>query len=169
MLTGPECTGKTTLAEQLAQRFGAPWVPEASRAYAEARPGRNLSLTDVEPIARLHIANEGAALAGGMLFLDTDLLSTVAYSRHYYGAASSWLEQEARARLGGLYLLCTPDLPWTSDGVRDRPSNRQQMFAHFEQVLDEFGANVRIVGGIGDARLNAAERAIADALAKLSR
>ena len=190
VITGPECTGKTTLAGLLAGRFGARWVPEAARAYAAARPGRDLSVGDVEPIARLHIANDDALRAGGapadpgpasvsaapaadatprLVFLDTDLLSTVAYSRHYYGAASQWLEREARARLGALYLLCEPDLPWTADGIRDRPSNRAKMFAHFEQVLGEFGADVRIICGEGDARTAAAERAVAGMLAAVAR
>lgn len=35
-VTGPECTGKTTLARALAEWAGVAWVPEASRAYAEA-------------------------------------------------------------------------------------------------------------------------------------
>ncbi|MDA1080614.1 MAG: ATP-binding protein [Gemmatimonadetes bacterium] len=169
VVTGPECTGKTTLAGLLAERFGAQWIPEAARAYAAARPGRNLAVDDVEPIARLHMANEGAVLSGvsaaRLLFLDTDLLSTVAYSRHYYGASSEWLEGEARSRIGALYLLCEPDLPWTADGIRDRPSNHRRMFAHFEHVLGEFGASVRIIGGEGDARTAAAERAVAGVLA----
>jgi nicotinamide riboside kinase len=29
VLTGPEASGKTTLAATLAEHFGAPWTPEA--------------------------------------------------------------------------------------------------------------------------------------------
>jgi nicotinamide riboside kinase len=62
-LIGPECTGKTTLAERLALRFHAPWVPEYAREYA-LRVGRLLTFDDVEPIARGQMALEDALNAG---------------------------------------------------------------------------------------------------------
>ncbi|MBI1810179.1 MAG: ATP-binding protein, partial [Gemmatimonadetes bacterium] len=129
VVTGPESTGKTTLAGALAAQFGAPCLPEAARGYAEARraEGRALTADDAEPIARAAIAAEDAALAAAppLLVLDTDLVSTVVYTRHYYGGAPAWMEDEARGRRGHLYLLCDVDLPWTPDGVRDRPVARR--------------------------------------------
>lgn len=167
VVTGPECAGKTTLAAHLAERHGAPWLEEAARSYAAERAsqGHTLTAADVEPIARRHIATEAAlfssfSLPPSPVFLDTDLLSTVAYARHYYGASSPWLEAEARGRLGDLYLFCAPDIPWTADGIRDRPDNREEMFALFAGVLEEFGANVQIVRGLDDARTGAAEHAV---------
>ena len=156
VVTGPECTGKTTLAARLGATFHAPWQPEAARAYAEerAREGRELTVADVDCIAKRAIEAEDRLLANdpALLVLDTDLLSTVAYGRHYYGASSPWLEHEARARRAQLYLLCAPDIPWTPDGIRDRPEHRAEMFALFEGVLAEFGADVSVIQGEGDAR-----------------
>jgi NadR type nicotinamide-nucleotide adenylyltransferase len=170
VVTGSECTGKTTLARTLAERLRAPWLPEASRAYAKERrdEGRALASDDVEPIARRDIAAADAALrsAPADLVLDTDLLSTVAYARHYYGACPAWIEGEARARLGALYLLCAPDLPWLADGVRDRPAAREAMHAHFRNVLREFGATVTEVRGFGPAREQAAMTAVDAVLAQ---
>ncbi|MEA2327723.1 MAG: hypothetical protein QOE68_2682, partial [Thermoanaerobaculia bacterium] len=54
-LIGPECTGKTTLAEELSVHFHVPWVPEFAREYA-ARVARELTADDVEPIARGELA-----------------------------------------------------------------------------------------------------------------
>ena len=42
ILTGPESSGKTTLAKQLAERFQTTWVPEFARTYLDnlTRPYR---------------------------------------------------------------------------------------------------------------------------------
>lgn len=157
VVTGGECTGKTTLAAALAAALGTHWAPEYARAHAEhvARP---LDAGDVEPIARGQIGVEdearaaAAATGAHAVVLDTDLLSTVVYARHYYGACPAWIEEAARARRADLYLLCRPDLPWAPDGVRDRPAEREAIDALFEKALAEFGARVVRVAGAGDAR-----------------
>ncbi len=78
VLTGSECTGKSTAAAAVAARMGVPWVPEASRTYAEAK-GAPLTLSDVAPIARAHVraVEEAERSAPDLLILDTDLISTV--------------------------------------------------------------------------------------------
>lgn len=165
VVTGPESTGKTTLATALGAHFGVPQVGETARHYAEARlaEGRALTAGDAEPIARAAIEAEDALLAASpaMLVLDTDLISTVLYARHYYGSSPAWMEEAARARRGDLYLLCDIDLPWFPDGVRDRPEQRDAMHALFRATLREFGCFVAPVGGSGGARLDAALRAVA--------
>ncbi|HYO74949.1 MAG TPA: ATP-binding protein, partial [Thermoanaerobaculia bacterium] len=84
-LIGPESTGKTTSAERLARELGAAYVPEFARRYAEPR-GNQLSAADVEPIARGEIANIERAAGMPRVVFDTDLISTVVFARHYYGA-----------------------------------------------------------------------------------
>src|SRR5688572_28782802 len=166
VVTGSDSTGKTTLARDLAAHFGALWVPEQARAYAE-RVKRELTAEDVSPIASEQIAAEDAVLAEAVrrdvrwLFLDTDLVSTVVYARHYYGTCPAWIEAEARARLGSLYLLSDIDIPWTPDPVRDRPHSRDALHAEFRNALAEFGARSCHVRGIGDTRIAAALNCIA--------
>ncbi|MEK6611310.1 MAG: ATP-binding protein, partial [Gemmatimonadota bacterium] len=122
VVTGSECTGKTTLALEIARRLGAPCIAEPSRAYAEARGGV-LTAADVEPIARATIAARQKAQSEGArtIVFDTDLVSTMVYAREYYGECPHWIEAECREQLADGYLLCAPALPWVADGVRDRP------------------------------------------------
>ncbi len=169
VVTGSECTGKTTLAQSLAERFGAPWVPEYARRYCETKPAP-LGPEDVEPIARGQVAEADAAEARAtdLLVLDTDLLSTVVYARHYYGACPPWVEKAACARLGDLYLLCAPDLPWTADGVRDRGDAREEMHRLFAEELARAGALVIPVAGLGPGRTVAAAAVVAETLARRS-
>lgn len=161
VLTGPESSGKTSLAAHLSAMFSAPWVAEASRRFVETDP-RPLSAATVEPIARLAIAmdDEARAAQPPLLIHDTDLVSTVVYARHYYGSCPPWIFAEAKARRADLYLLCLPDLPWESDGVRDRPTQRTELLALFREALHAIEASYTVIGGVGDARRNAAESAL---------
>jgi NadR type nicotinamide-nucleotide adenylyltransferase len=154
VITGSECTGKTTLARDLAAHFGAPCSPEHVRAYLD-RKGMPLDASDVEAIARGQEEIEDTAIAAGtdLVVKDTDLVSTVVYSTHYYGACPGWVEGAARERLGHLYLLLHPDVPWIADGLqRDRPEQRAQINDLFKSRLSDFGAQVVEIRGGWDAR-----------------
>jgi NadR type nicotinamide-nucleotide adenylyltransferase len=165
-VTGPESTGKTTLARRLAESLHTEWVPEASRLYAE-RVGRPLTADDVTPIGHEHVAlaEEGAARArrrgATTLILDTDLVSTAVYARHYYGSLPPWVRREERVRRADLYLLCDVDVPWIADGVRDRPGERERMFDQFHQALTRRAARFVVVRGSWAERWAIAESALA--------
>jgi NadR type nicotinamide-nucleotide adenylyltransferase len=144
-LIGPECTGKTTLAGQLSAHFGAPWVPEFAREYA-LRVVRPLTADDVERIARGQIALEDAA-GDGLVILDTDLISTVVYARHYYGRCPEWIEAAAAKRKADLYLLTDIDVPWVADSLRDSATPRDAFYGAFAQTLKNYNANVVPITG----------------------
>lgn len=145
VVTGSESTGKTTLAGDIARHFGTVWAPEFARTYLDekiATSGTPLDEHDVEPIARGQIAVEDRAIAQahGLAVLDTDLVSTTIYARHYYGTCPPWIEQAAPERRGDLYLLCDIDVPWVADPQRDRPHLRLHMHDLFVRALEALGA-----------------------------
>jgi NadR type nicotinamide-nucleotide adenylyltransferase len=160
-LIGPECTGKTALAQRLARELGVPWIPEFAREYVEAN-GNSLSADHVEPIARGEIANLDRA-EGDLVILDTDLLSTVVYARHYYGACPDWIVEEARARRADLYLLMDTDIAWIEDAARDACDDaREDLFDAFRAALDELETRWGIVSGVGEERVRTAMRLLGD-------
>lgn len=165
VVTGSECTGKSTVARELAAHFHAPCSDEFVREYLDQK-GSPLEASDVEPIALGQIAGEDAAVAcsGGIVVKDTDLLSTVVYARHYYGKCPAWVDDAALERAGDLYLLLRPDLPWLADGQRDRPHAREEMHALFREALVNAGARFVEMGGMGSSRVRNAVRQVEAAL-----
>jgi len=153
VLIGPESTGKTRLASDLSVHYDVPWSPEYAREYVEGRKGP-VEYSDVEAIGRGQKAVEDEArgrasrLVRPLVVLDTDLVSTAVYSRHYYGDCPEWIEREAGERLADLYLLLHVDVGWVADGSqREQPERREELFQRFRGTLQELGAQVDEVRG----------------------
>lgn len=174
VVTGSECTGKTTLAADLADRLEVPWLPEFAREYVAALSAPP-TFADVERIARGQITAEdgarGAVPAGlpterPLLVQDTDLLSTVVYSHHYYGDCPAWIERELAHRPADLYLLADIDVPWAPDALqRDRGDRREEMQALFHEALRACDLPFIEIRGNRNARLRAGLGAVTALLA----
>lgn len=156
-ITGPESTGKSVLAKQLADCFHTRYVPEIAREYLE-QLGRPYEYEDIVKIAREQLKLENTMLKSvkEVLFCDTDLLVTTIWSRYKYGKCDPWLEAELNLHRYDLYLLCNVDLPWEDDPLREHPFQRRELFDFYKKELDEMQANYRIISGMGDERLQKA-------------
>ena len=159
VVTGSECTGKSTLAGELAAHYKIEFVPEFVRTFAESVGGR-LQFTDHGPIARGQMAleDEHARRAGNLLIYDTDLLTTAVYCRHYFGRCPEWIEAAATDRVPSLYLVCDIDVPWVADSLRDRGDRRPEMHELFLTAVAASGAPSAVITGDRRSRL---DRAIA--------
>ncbi|NKB89718.1 MAG: AAA family ATPase [Acidobacteria bacterium] len=163
VVTGSECTGKTTLARDVARHFDAPWSEEAVRSFVAAE-GRVPEARDVLAIARAQVEAEEHAVdaAGALVVHDTDLLSTIVYSRHYFGACPAGVESEAADRLPSLYVLAGTDVVWAADGdQRDRPFARREIQALFRVAVIASGARRIEVAGPPHERVGQVLAAIA--------
>jgi NadR type nicotinamide-nucleotide adenylyltransferase len=162
VLTGSECTGKTTLARALAEFYDAAVSREYSREFVETS-GRSPRAEDVDEIARgqIELENEAVRRADDVVILDTDLLSTIVYSRHYYGDCPGWIDRTFSNRVGDIYLLAGVDVPWSEDGLhRDRGDFRSELQELFLNELR--GRNLEYIElqGPHEARLRAARTAV---------
>lgn len=167
VVTGSECTGKTTLARALAEHYNTAWVPEFVRQFVQAK-GSAPDSSDVEAIAHGQIAQEDRlrATAPDLLIQDTDLISTVVYSRHYYSDCPSWIERAALERAAHLYLLTNTDVPWVADGEqRDRGDRREEMQDLFRRALQDHQLDFVEISGSPQERLLTAVTAIDPLLA----
>jgi NadR type nicotinamide-nucleotide adenylyltransferase len=161
-VTGPESTGKTTLAMQLTKEFDGLYIPEFARNYVE-NLGRHYTFEDVETIAHAQIRQYSEASLGGKRyqFFDTWLIITKVWFRWVYGRIPDWLDNEIRKHPMDLYLLCSPDLPWEADAVRENGGeNRIRLHEEYRKELLNYGYPFAEIEGSGDQRLQNAIEAI---------
>jgi NadR type nicotinamide-nucleotide adenylyltransferase len=162
VLFGPESTGKTTLAKDLAAHFKTAWVPEYMREYLQKKWDEleeRISWEDLLPIARSQIATENIAArqANELLFCDTDLRELKVYCEYYYdGECPEEIEIAVRNNSYHLYLLTDIDTPWVADDLRDRPEDRTTLFRIFETELIKNGLNYHVLMGSRTQKFNMA-------------
>ena len=162
VLFGPESTGKTTLAMELAAHYRTEWVPEYAREYLQRKWNASKEICELEdllPIAKgqIELENELSAKADKVLICDTDLLETKVYSEIYFDDyCDPDLEVAALANHYDLYLLTSIDVPWERDDLRDRPFDREAIFDKFKGALEKYDRNFVILKGDRTTRLHQA-------------
>ncbi|MGQ7958108.1 AAA family ATPase [Pseudomonas sp. SP16.1] len=132
VLTGPESSGKSALAEEIRTHFGGIVVGEYVRHFIE-RERRDTCYADIPAIARGQLAWEDAGRAArpALLILDTHLLSNMLWSRCLFDDCPDWLETELRGRHYDLHLLLDPQgMPWVADGQRCQPQLAERLAFH---------------------------------------
>jgi len=166
VLFGPESTGKTTIANQLAYHYQTVWAPEYAREYLQNKWNNKRQVCehkDLIPIAlgQMKLENKLARQADKVLICDTDLLETKVYSEEYYdGIVDTDLEIAAEKNQYDLYLLTYIDIPWKMDNIRDRPGQREEMFNAFENALKKSNRPYITLKGDEETRLRDAIQAI---------
>lgn len=165
-LTGPESTGKSTLAAQLAAHFGTTYAPEYARQYLAAR-GPAYALPDLEAIARGQLRQEdataarAAALGRELVFCDTDLVVLKVWAEHAFGHCPPWILAELRRPRYALTLLLDVDLPWQPDPLREHPHLRQHFLEIYRRELRALAWPVAEISGSDAQRLARAVAAVA--------
>ena len=172
VLFGPESTGKTTLAKQLATHYNSLWVPEFSRAYAEQKLKDNKPLTkeDILPIAlgQISLENELAKKEKNILFCDTNLLETKIYAEHIYNYCPKEITDSILVSQYHLYILTSTDIPWKYDPVRDSEKEQKKMISVFKNTLEQYKLPFIQVSGNANSRFKTAVKHI-DSLLKTTR
>ena len=156
-LHGPESTGKSTMAPQLAKHFGTRCIAEFGRTYCEAY-GTDLTMADLIVIAQAHDAKTVAAVAQGPqpIILDTDPLMSAVWADMLFGRRDPWFDRWQNT--ADLYLLFDVDLPWVDDGTRmfGTEAARRRFFELSKLELERRGVRWELVSGEGSHRyLNA--------------
>ena len=162
-ITGPESTGKSKLAAQLAEHYHTVWVPEYAREYLD-KLGRPYEENDLIEIAKGQITHEKTAIshARRFLFCDTDLTVIKIWYEYKYGTLHPFLARKYAEISYDLYLLTDIDLPWEYDPQREHPEKRKYFFEWFERELKAKNTPYAVIRGRGEERLKNAVKVIED-------
>jgi NadR type nicotinamide-nucleotide adenylyltransferase len=157
VITGPESTGKTLLSEALAKTLNAKLIPEYARSYVE-NLGRPYNYNDLELIARHQIKEEASfseTTFEGLLLMDTWLIMTKVWFDVVYGSSPDWLDKYLTSADIDLFMVCSPDIPWIADPVRENGGEmRLKLFEKYCKEIKQRGFLFEIVEGFGEIRLN---------------
>lgn len=161
VLLGPESTGKSTLANQLAEYFDTQWVPEYARQYIDQldRPYQEFDLLNIAK-EQLKLEDELASRANTFLFCDTNLITIKIWSDYKYGRTDRWILESLKMRKYDFYLLMDIDLPWESDPQREHPNKRQELFDLYKAHLDSNQLGYSVLAGQENLRRQKAIRTI---------
>ena len=153
-ITGPESTGKSRLAMELAEYYKTVYVPEFAREYID-RLDRPYTQEDILTIARGQICEEELWIqkADHILFCDTELIVTKIWSEVKYGRFDPWILKKTEENKYDLFLLCDIDLPWEADPQREHPHMREKLFTLYYNELTGRGVPFKVVSGSGKERL----------------
>ncbi len=157
-ITGPECSGKTTLAKELSSYLKCKWVEEYSRIYLD-HLHRAYVEQDLVEIAKgqLKLYHEQARFNPEIIVSDTDLTVIQIWSEVKYGRISDELKLVLEsASAHDYYLLCYPDLAWEADPLRESENNRHELFELYEKTIKEKSHNYSVIKGIGKSRYDLA-------------
>lgn len=155
LITGPESSGKSFLATNLAIHFQAYLVNEFARNYLKSKNGYSQSdLTEIA-IGQLQLEAEQKE-KNAMIFCDTGVEVIHIWSQEKYGAIAPELQSLLNFNQYQLVLLCKPNIPWQPDPLREHPESRPYLFTKYEALLKQHKVSYHTIDETLENRLNQA-------------
>ena len=151
-ITGPESSGKTTLAEQLALQTNGTWIPEYAREFLE-QLNRPYTQNDLDTIAKGQLEAWKNAPVSTIQFFDTDMTVMKVWSDFKFGNCSPFILEALNLQTFDHYFLCQPDIEWEEDPLREHPEQREELFELYLKELTKRNLPFTIIGGTHEERM----------------
>jgi len=160
LLGGPS-TGKSTLAEAIAESFGGDVVEEKLKWYwEENHKDRKLTKDQLTEVANLQIEAEDSCESQWVIS-DTTPITAEAYSFYYHDSSSKRLKRmSAECDRYDYLVLCDTDIPFEDDGVRSGDGTRQEIQDHTMKILNRENLDYVLVSGSVEDRIEGVEETI---------
>jgi HTH-type transcriptional repressor of NAD biosynthesis genes len=157
-IIGTESTGKTSMANDLANWLGTIAVTEAARGIVDIT--EQCTFNDLFTIAKVHATAILNAVkeANKFLIVDTDINITKSYARFLFDrelTVDDWIEEANKC---DLYLFLENDAPFVQDGTRLPKQERDALNEFHKAEFRNKGINYCCITGTDwGARLEAAK------------
>jgi nicotinamide riboside kinase len=149
--TGPESSGKTTLSKAIAEKIQANYYPEFSREYLNKRNGTytkkdldEIALGQFEFINQIDKKNQ---------VYDTEMLVIQIWSEFKYHSCSELILNLVQQQQIDHYFLCSPDIPYEEDPLRECPEQRDELFDIYLNKLKTYKVPFSIIKGTPSERI----------------
>lgn len=154
-ITGPECSGKTTLAIELGRKLSVNWIPEFARLMIN-KLDKPYCQEDLDDFAeqQLKVINLVKKSASKYLVVDTEMLVFKIWSQEKYGTVSEFITEAYTNQDFDLIILCRPDMPYEADPQRENPEDRDRLFEVYLTELKKSGAYFIIAESDLKSRVN---------------
>lgn len=164
---GAECSGKSTLAQSLADAFSkeypSAYVPEYLRLFVDQenrtpRPDEQVGIAMEQQSLERSLANDLIKQHSHpdfvLLFCDTTPLMTCIYSEVVFGGSNPELLKIAQAHDYDLTIFTQNDFPWQEDGLqRDGPVAQTKVHFRVKARLEELQIPYQSAFGDKELRL----------------
>ena len=157
-ITGPESSGKTTLCSSLSEHYTISFIPEFARTYLEETEGKYKQL-DLDTIAQGQL-NKLVSCDETIVICDTDFSVLEIWSEYKYKNTSELIKNLVSKELFDLHILCSPDIPWEEDPLRENQNTREELFELYKESLNRNNKNFIVVNGSAKNRLEKSLQAI---------
>lgn len=143
--TGPESSGKTTLALWLSKEIEATYCMEYAREFLENK--KSYSKEDLNIICKGQINTWKKVSPLKELIADTELLVIQIWSLWKYKSCEPEISEAVKNQQFDHYFLCKPDIPWEPDELRESEHERDILFNIYELNMKQLGWNYTILFG----------------------
>lgn len=156
-VVGPESTGKSTVAQNLATHYKTLWVPEYSRFYCEGLT-QDCTLQDELNMFYGQIALEKAVesiTTKDLLICDTTFLTVKIWSDEMFKQTPQPVLDKLKSHRYDFYVLLKNDLPWQDDPLRNFKGKGDYFMEIWRKELKALNACYTEIGGLKERTANA--------------
>ena len=153
--TGPESSGKTTMAELIAEAYSTTFIPEYAREFLKDKI--TYTLADLDEIAKQQVELCKAS-KNTLVISDTEMAVMLIWSHEKFKEVSPTIQSYWEAQDFDHLFLCAPDIPWEADKLRENPLDRERLFQLYEVVLENSKKPFTILKGTIEQRIIACKK-----------